>query len=847
MVTKKTYPSVVEKSLFSWVFSGHLKLKIILLLTILVTVFTRVFPLEMQKRIVNQAINLKAIDLLLLYCGLYLAAVIINSALKYLISILQTVIGQRAAAAMRKELYQHTLNLPLAFFRRTQPGMVVQSFASELATVGDFVGMAVAIPVTSVLTLVAFGVYLLWLNPLLGAVSFAVYPLAVLLIPWLQKKSNLENKKRVDASRNLSNKIVEAVSGIHEIQANCAYKVENRKFGAIVDELLKIRIVWNLYRQGIKVITNFFTNFSPFLIFILGGYLAINGRLELGALVAFLSAQEKVFDPWRELIDFYQAYQEASVSYSRTMEFFDENPEFAIEPVDRTPYQLTGNIAVNDLSFATEDGIRLLDKINLTVNAGEQLALVGPSGSGKSTLALCIGQLFKYSEGHLKIDNQEVSRLSKLDIACNTGFVSQTPFIFDGTIAENLLYGCVAQMEGTGEGPSRQQLPELDEMIEVIQQTGIFPDVLRFSLNAVLDRSKYSDLVPPLIRIRKKLKRRLNSVLADYVEFFEKQQYLYYSSLAKNLTFGSSNQESFSEKKLSDNRYFLDFLDETDLKLPLLDLAARLCVQTIGILGNLPPDELFFMQSPIGADELDDYKTVAEHLKTTNPGSLPQREQQKLLDLALGYIPGRHKMIALPDTLEHRILKARIRFREIISVELPQAFSFYRKSEYIYSHTILNNIFFGRLKTTNPQIQDTINEQVFQLLIEEGILETVVEIGMQFQVGSKGDRLSGGQRQKLAIARAFLKKPRILIMDEATSALDNKSQTRIQTLLDTHWKGSATLIAVVHRLDIIKNFDKIGVMRSGKIEEIGSYEELMVNKGLLYELVTGKRHAAPAG
>ena len=195
----------------------------------------------------------------------------------------------------------------------------------------------------------------------------------------------------------------------------------------------------------------------------------------------------------------------------------------------------------------------------------------------------------------------------------------------------------------------------------------------------------------------------------------------------------------------------------------------------------------------------------------------------------------------MPDTLNQRILKARIRFREKVSAEIPQAFSFYRKSEYIYSHTILNNIFFGRLKTTNPQIQDTINEQVVQLLIEEGILETVVEIGMQFQVGSKGDRLSGGQRQKLAIARAFLKNPRILIMDEATSALDNKSQTRIQTLLDTRWKGKATLIAVVHRLDIIKNFDKIGVMKSGKVEEMGSYEELMAKKGLLYELVTGRK------
>ena len=137
--------------------------------------------------------------------------------------------------------------------------------------------------------------------------------------------------------------------------------------------------------------------------------------------------------------------------------------------------------------------------------------------------------------------------LSKLDIASNTGLVSQAPFIFDGTIAENLLYGCVARAESTGDDISGK-LPELDEMIAVIQQTGIFPDVLRFSLNAVLDRSKYSNLVPPLIRIRKKLKRRLNAELAVYVEFFDKQKYLYYSSLAKNLTFGYANQETFSEK-----------------------------------------------------------------------------------------------------------------------------------------------------------------------------------------------------------------------------------------------------------------------------------------------------------
>jgi ABC-type bacteriocin/lantibiotic exporter with double-glycine peptidase domain len=116
---------------------------------------------------------------------------------------------------------------------------------------------------------------------------------------------------------------------------------------------------------------------------------------------------------------------------------------------------------------------------------------------------------------------------------------------------------------------------------------------------------------------------------------------------------------------------------------------------------------------------------------------------------------------------------------------------------------------------------------VVQLLIEENVLETILEIGMQFQVGSKGDRLSGGQRQKIAIGRALLKKQKILIMDEATSALDNRSQKRIQSLLDSHWKGSATLIAVVHRLDIIKGYEKIGAMKSSKIKEMGTDQKLV--------------------
>ncbi|MFH1292845.1 MAG: ABC transporter ATP-binding protein/permease [Pseudomonadota bacterium] len=833
--------SVVKRSLFSWILPGNIKLQVLMVSIITVTVFTRVFPLEMQKRIVNEAINLKKMDLLLLYCGLYLAAVLLSSGLKYLISVLMNLISQRALANMRKAVYQHILTLPLSFFRKTGPGLVVTSLVNELAAAGDFVGMSVGVPITSVLTLLAFAGYLFWLSPWLAALCMGIYPMVVFLVPAIQKGANEANKKRVDSARTMSNKIAESISGIHEIHGNGAYAIEGKKFDRLVDEQMRIRIVWGLYRFGVKAATNFFTNLSPFLVFILGGYLTIKGQLELGALVAFLSAQERLYDPWKELIDFYQLYQDASVGYNKTMGYFDATPEHAIKPEGRVPYELEGDLEVRDLSFDTEDGIRLIDGITFSLKPGEHLALVGFSGSGKSTLAQCIGQLYKYTGGHVLIGQKEVDDLTKTDMAHNIGIVAQAPFIFDGTIEENVLYGCSSLIEGDGDGAGEaDSLPGRDEIIEVFQQTGIFADVLRFGLNAILVHDEHKDLVSNILHVRQDFERNFGERLADYVEFFDEDRYLYHSSIAENLMFGTSSQELFKDDNLPHNTYFLDFLYKADLTRPLLSLGAELSRQTVDILGNLPPDRVFFQQSPISPGELDIYTELVERLKEKKLHQISDLDRGKLLEVALRFNPGRHKMIGLPAMLEKLILEGRALFREKISADDPGAVSFYNMSDYIHSQTILNNILFGKTNTERLEAQEKINQSIVQLLIEEDLLETIVEMGMQFQVGTKGDRLSGGQRQKLAIARAFLKTPMMLIMDEATSGLDNNSQTRIQNQLDTRWKKT-TLISVVHRLDITKTYDKIAVMKAGKIVEMGRYDELIAKEGVLHELVLGKK------
>jgi ABC-type multidrug transport system fused ATPase/permease subunit len=829
---------IVKRSLFSWVFEGNVRWQVLLLAIIAVTVFTRVLPLEMQKRIVNQAISLRKLDLLLIYCAYYLAAVIVSSACKYLINVLETLISQKVLARMRTSLLEHIISLPLSFFRNTQPGTVVNAVANELAVPSNFVGSAVSAPVSNVLTLLAFAGYLLWLNPLLAAVSLSAYPAAMILLPLLQKRANIANQQRVDAARVFSGRIAESISGIHEIHGNGAYRLEMKKFNRLVEQLRKIRVVWSLYRFAVKSTNNFFTSLGPFLVFILGGYLTIKGQLELGALVAFLSAQEKLYDPWKELIEFYQVYQDGKVTYDRTMEFFDVEPDWALEAEGRGPLALEADLEVKDLSFVTDSGIHLLDDVNLSLKAGEHLALVGFSGSGKSTLALCIGQLNQYSAGQVLIGNQEVSQLTRQDVVANVGIVAQNPFIFEGSIAENLRYACEALAGEKGSGGSSP--PTLDDIIAVLHQTGLFADVLRFGLNTLLAPEQHPELVKSIIRVRRKFQEKYGAKLSDYVEFFDDNAYLSYSSVVENLTFGAANRPEFANPRLSRNDYFMKFLGDEELLHLLINIGVQLARQTVDILGSLPADAVFFEQSPMSAEELPAYRLVLEQLRRRKTQELAPDDYLRLLDLALRFTPGIHKMVRLGEDLKKLLLEKRARFRANISRDLPDAFAFYSKNDYIYPQTILNNIFFGKTKTAMPQAQEVITQNIIQLLIERDLLETVVEIGMNYNVGSKGERLSGGQRQKTAIARVFLKAPRLLIMDEATSALDNASQARIQNLLETRWKRKSTLVAVVHRLDTIRKFDRIAVMKAGKIIEMGGYDELIARKGALYELVGRK-------
>ena len=838
---------ITERSLFYWILRRHRSMQLFLLLIIVVSLFFKVFPLEMQKRIINQAIYLKDIQLLYLYCGLYIGAVTIAGLLKYGINVLQVYIGQKILVEMREELYQHVLQLPLQFYRKMQPGTVISAMTAELNAIGFFLGGALAIPITSVLTFVVFIGFMFNLNPLLAVLSMGVYPIELFVIPYLQKKYNRLNTTRVKTTRAMANVVNESISGIHEVHGNTSYELEEKKLSSFIKQLHALMKKLFIVKYGIKFANNFFQSFGPFVLFLVGGYMAIHGQFTLGALVAFLSAYEKVYDPWKELIEYYQSYQDAHIRYRQIMQIFDLDPPHLLLPPGRDPFSLQGNIRLKDVTFTVPSGVRLLENINLDIKANEQIALVGYSGSGKSTLALLVAQLYDASQGSIDIDEHAIDDLCKMDIGGSVAMIAQQPFIFSGTISDNLLYGVQAVSDDI-------ELPDRSRMLSVIRDVGLQDDIIRFGLQAVLTPEECKPFRNKFLRMRQIIQTTLRDEFEHAIEFYDATKYLYYSNIRDNIVFGDSLDREFVVRRLPDHPRFMELLREMQLEKPLLTLGFAIAAQTVNLLADFQDDEFFFRDNPMECDEFSTYRELLDRLKGPQPEDNEARKL--LLILALRYIPRKHVIVALPSVMEQKILAARHRFQEIIvnidmdhckvhgtctpCNKMPRCgdmsgFIPFCPSEYLYTRTLLDNILFGAVKSEQI-VDERLRELAGQAFQDEKLLDEVMAIGLEFEVGSKGDRLSGGQKQKLAIARAFLKDAPILIMDEATASLDNTSQARIQGLLENEFKGKKTVIAVIHRLDLTPAYDRIVVLKAGRIVEQGTYDELMARKGDFYEL-----------
>jgi ABC-type iron transport system FetAB ATPase subunit len=325
--------------------------------------------------------------------------------------------------------------------------------------------------------------------------------------------------------------------------------------------------------------------------------------------------------------------------------------------------------------------------------------------------------------------------------------------------------------------------------------------------------------------------------IADWVERFDIARYNRNATLAENLLFGTPVGRTFDMDNLAANAYVRRVLRETGLYELLLRTGHKVAETMVELFSGLPPGHEFFAQySFIRQDDLPQYEAILARVTEVGLKGLDVPERQALMALPFRLIAARHRLGLIDDTFEARVVEARKHFAAHLPSELRGAIEFFDPRAYNAAASLQDNILFGKIVTGQAGATARITGLVRELLDELGLRPLVVNIGLDYQVGVAGARLPVADRQKIALVRALLKRPALLVIDQADAPLDPTSQQRVMDGVLAERKGQG-VVWVLQRADLAERFSQVLVMERGKLTEQGRFEELKANGGPLHRLL----------
>jgi putative ABC transport system ATP-binding protein len=318
---------------------------------------------------------------------------------------------------------------------------------------------------------------------------------------------------------------------------------------------------------------------------------------------------------------------------------------------------------------------------------------------------------------------------------------------------------------------------------------------------------------------------------------FDEERYNTNATLAENLMFGAPRGEVLDMEHLAAHPYAQQVLAEAGLTEPLLEVGLKLADTMVELFADLPPDHEYFRQfSFISADDLPEYRALLSRAGPGRLDGLSPADRERLMALTFKLIPARHRLGLIEEPLQERVLAARRRFREQLPAELKDAVAFFDAERYTAAASLQDNILFGKVAYGQAQAAERISELIGEVLADLGLDTRVIEVGLQAQTGVAASRLSLAQRQKLALARALLKRSEILIVYDPVGPLDPAEQLAILDNLLHAYEGR-TLIWALSRGDWAARFEHVIVMHRGRVIEQGRYAELDRDGSALQQLV----------
>jgi ABC-type dipeptide/oligopeptide/nickel transport system ATPase subunit len=339
-------------------------------------------------------------------------------------------------------------------------------------------------------------------------------------------------------------------------------------------------------------------------------------------------------------------------------------------------------------------------------------------------------------------------------------------------------------------------------------------------------------LAERVLDARRQMRERLESLgIRDWVESFDPERYNRNATVAENLLFGTPVGRVFDMDNLAANPYVRKVLRETGLHELLVRTGHKVAETMVELFSGLPPGHEFFAQySFINQDDLPQFEAILKRADEVGLKALDETETRELLALPFRLIAARHRLGLIDEGFEARVIEARRHFAAHLPGELKGAVEFFDPERYNAAATLQDNILFGRIVTGQAGAVERITKLVRDLLDELGLRPAVVRNGLDFQVGVGGARLPVPDRQRVALVRALLKRPVVLVLDQAAAVLDATSQKRVVESVLAERKEQG-VIWVLSRPEYAERFAKVLVMQRGRLVESGPFAELKRKTG----------------
>jgi energy-coupling factor transporter ATP-binding protein EcfA2 len=287
------------------------------------------------------------------------------------------------------------------------------------------------------------------------------------------------------------------------------------------------------------------------------------------------------------------------------------------------------------------------------------------------------------------------------------------------------------------------------------------------------------------------------------------------------LLFGTPIGPAFDFEGLADNTYVSQVLAKVGLTDDLVEAGKQVAEMMVELFADLPPDHEFFEQfSFISSNDLPEFAAILGRIGSGGSAALAKVDRAKLLSLPFKLIPARHRLDVIDEAMQTRLLEARRVFRADLPTEAQSQIEFFDAERYNSAASVQDNILFGKIAYGEHDAPVRVPSVLAEVVDSLSLRQTVVDIGLDYYVGTGGSRLSPADRQKAGIARAVLKRPDLLILNEATSALDGQAQSRVTKGLKEEFAGRG-IVWVLHRASLAREFDRVLVISNGKLVEQG--------------------------